>query len=131
MALLTKEAILKADDMKWEDVPVPEWGGTIRVRVLTGRERDLFDDSMVELKGKVRTMKLENIRARLVALSAIDEKGDRLFSDEDVLALGEKSALALDRVFDVCQRISGLREVDIQAMVKNSNATPSEGSTSG
>ena len=40
MTLLSKSAILCANDLQTEDVDVPEWGGTVRVRSFTGRERD-------------------------------------------------------------------------------------------
>lgn len=34
MTILTKQAILTAQDLKTEDVAVPEWGGEVRVRTL-------------------------------------------------------------------------------------------------
>ena len=47
MSLLSKTAILTANDLQTEDVEVPEWGGAVRVRSFTGRERDAFESSMV------------------------------------------------------------------------------------
>jgi len=47
MSLLSKTAILAANDLKSEDIEVPEWGGAVRVRSFTGRERDAFEASMV------------------------------------------------------------------------------------
>ena len=47
MTLLSKTAILTANDLQTEDVEVPEWGGAVRVRSFTGRERDAFESSMV------------------------------------------------------------------------------------
>ena len=35
MALLTRDEILAADDIKTEDVEVPEWGGDVRVSVMS------------------------------------------------------------------------------------------------
>ena len=35
--LLTRDAILAAADIQTETVPVPEWGGEVAVRPLTGR----------------------------------------------------------------------------------------------
>ena len=48
MGVLTREQILKADDMTTERVPVPEWGGEVLVKSLTGRQRDEFEGSMIE-----------------------------------------------------------------------------------
>lgn len=99
MALLTRDQILKAQDLPSEDVPVPEWGGTVRVRALTGAERDAFEQSIVEQRGRSARMNLQNLRAKLVALTVVDEEGNRIFSDSDAKLLGKKSALALNRVF--------------------------------
>ena len=130
MTLLTKSAILAANDLKTQDVDVPEWGGTVRVRAFTGRERDAFEASMVRGDGKDRKVDLTNMRARLVALSVVDEAGQRVFSDEEVDLLGAKSGSALDRVFAVAQELNGLSGADVEALTKNSSAAPSGGSTS-
>ena len=108
MALLGREAILGAVDLLHEDVDVPEWGGTVRVRMMTGTERDAFESGTVTRHGKKIETNLVNIRARLVALCVIDETGARLFSEADVVALAGKSGAALGRVFEACQRLNGL-----------------------
>ena len=130
MNLLTKEQILSATDYKTEDVPVPEWGGTARVRTISGRERDAFEASLSVGSGTARKVNTDNIRARLVAMCVIDEAGARLFSDSEVLKLGEKSATALDRVFTVAQRLNALSQAEVEDIAKNSEAAPSGASTS-
>ena len=50
--LLNKEQILNADDLTFEDVEVPEWGGTVRIRCLESTERDEFEQSLLDAKGK-------------------------------------------------------------------------------
>ena len=102
-----------------EDVEVPEWGGTVRVRGMTGTERDKFEAAVVEMKGKKTTMNMENFRARLAAKTIIDEDGKRLFHDSHIKALGAKSATALQRVFDVAQRLSGFSDEDVEELAKN------------
>lgn len=119
--LLTREAILQAKDLPYEDVAVPEWGGVVRVRALTGAERDRFEASIVEQRGKgAPRLNTTNIRAKLVALTVVDENGNRIFTDDDVEALGRKSAAALNRVFEVAQRLSGLTQADMEELEKNS-----------
>jgi hypothetical protein len=76
-------------------------------------------------------MNLKNIRAKLVALTVVDEEGNRIFSDSDASALGKKSAAALDRVFEVAQRLSGLRPEDVEELSKNFGSDQSEDSISG
>jgi hypothetical protein len=119
MKLLSKDAILKADDLPRQVVEVPEWGGSVMVRGLTGSERDKFEASVLVKKGKDYDVKLTDLRARLVVLSVIDEAGNRLFDDNDVAELGKKSASALNRVFEAAQRLSGLTDQDIEELEKN------------
>ena len=123
MALLTKEAILAAPDLSTERVTVPEWGGDVLVRGLSGTERDAFEQDIVQLRreGKktVTDTDLHNVRAKLVARSIVDEKGARLFEDGEIEALGRKAALALQRVFEVAQRLSGLTDEDVEELAKN------------
>ena len=110
MGLLGREQILGAVDLPTVDVDVPEWGGTVRVRMMTGVERDAFEAATITRHGKKIEQNLANIRARLVALCVVDEKGGRLFSEADAEALGKKSAAALNRVFAAAQQLNALTE---------------------
>ena len=110
---------MQADDLAHENVDVPEWGGTVRVRTLTGFERDAFEQSVITRRGKQVDMNLENLRAKLAALTIVDEDGERLFSEADVQALAQKSAAALSRVFTVAQRLNGLTNEDVEELAEN------------
>ena len=130
MAYLGKADILAAADLLYEDVPVAEWGGTVRVRGLTGRERDAFEAAVASTKGKDVKLNLQNVRARLVALSVVDADGARIFDERDIGALGEKSAQALERVFQVAMRLSGLTPTDVKDLTENLDDGQSEDSIS-
>lgn len=127
MGYLSRETIFGLDDRQYEDVTVPEWGGTVRVVGLTGIERDRMEASVV---GNGKKMNLTNFRARLCALSIVDDQGERVFADADIGALGKKSAAALDRVFSVAQRLSGLSDEDVEDLAGESEPGLSENSTS-
>ena len=49
----------------------------------------------------------------------VDEEGNQLFSEKDISALGKKSAHALDKIFEVGQRLSGITKEDVDDMSKN------------
>ena len=120
---LNKSEILSQDDLKTEDVQIPEWGGAwVRVRTLNASERDHFEASTVQRNGKKVTTNLENIRARLCLLCMIDEEGNRLFDEGDTFPLGGKSASALDRIFTVAQKLNGLRDSDVEELAGESSA---------
>ena len=126
--MLTKEQILAANDIQTETIDVPEWGGQVTVKTLTGSELDAYEVSMVG-DGKKRNM--NNIRAGLVARAIIDEYGKRMFSDSEIELLGQKSGIALDRVFSVVQKLNPKSEKDFKELEKNSGTIPGDDSISG
>ncbi len=130
-SVLTREQILAASDLRIEEVDVPEWGGSVFVRNLNGRARDRFESSRykIDANGTVEVIH-ENPRATLLALSLCNELGELLFSIADVQAIGEKNGAVLDRLFDVAQRLSGLRPKDLEEKLKNSGAAPTGNSSS-
>jgi len=117
--ILSAEEIRAARDLPVEEVDVPEWGGPVLVRGLTGRARDRYEESMLKAEGG---MSYDNVRAKLVVRCLVDKDGKRLFEDSDVEWLGEKSATALSRVFDVASRLSGLSKADVETLAKNSDS---------
>lgn len=107
--MLTRDAILAQVSLPSEMVEVPEWGGAVTVATMTGAARDEWEQSLV-----AGGRRLENVRAKLVAATVVDESGARLFSAEDAAALGRLSAAALDRVCQVAQRLNGLTSQQLE-----------------
>ena len=117
--LLTKDAILQAQDSKLEKLEVPEWGGHVFIKSMSGTERDNFEAETYVTKGKKVEFNRENFRARLLVRTLCDESGSPIFARKDIDALGAKSAKALDRCFSVSQRINGLSAEDVDELTKN------------
>jgi hypothetical protein len=124
--ILDRESILQADDLKKERLSMPEWGGDIFIRTMTGAERDAFEEEVI-VNGKADA---KNIRARLCVRVIVDEDGNRIFSDSDAEALGSKSTHALERVADVAQMLNSMTDNDVEELKKTSEAVHSENSTS-
>lgn len=131
MTLLSRDAILNAEDRQTVDVPCPEWGGTVRIRSISGTQRDAFEQSCMVGKGKDRTVNTRNARAKLVLLCAVDETGARLFSDADLSALGKKNSKPLDRLFSEAQKLCGITDEDMSELTEDFDTTQSEDSTTG
>jgi hypothetical protein len=120
--MLNKKAILAVPDIKHEEVFVPEWGGSVMVYGMTGSQRDEFESSMLEMHGTKQTVNMHDIRAKLCSLTIRDDEGRRMFDDDEVEDLGGKSATALQRIFEVAQRLSGLTPDDVKELSKNSES---------
>jgi len=122
MTFLTRDQILQANDLETRSLDVPEWGGTVRVRALTGVERDALEASAIQGKGKNRDVNLTNFRAKLCARAIVDEQGKRIFEDADIAALGRKSSGALSKVYNLAAELSGISDADVDELTKNSES---------
>ncbi|MFP3890982.1 hypothetical protein [uncultured Ralstonia sp.] len=128
---LSKDQILGASDLPNQTVPVPEWGGDVIIRTMTGAARDAYEASMVVFKDGQRVADLTNMRAKLVAATLVDDTGRLLFTAaEEVEALAAKSASVLERLFRVAQDLNGMGAASVEQAQKNSNAAPSGASPS-
>lgn len=129
---LSAEDILKQTELPHVDVEVPEWGGTVRIRSLNGRERDEMEAAVIVYDEHGREGRdLTNIRSKLIAKCVINpDTGERMFTDAQAHALGELSAAALERLFDAINSISGMGDGAVEEAVANFGDAPSGRSTS-
>jgi len=121
-----KAAILGATDIVSEAVTVPEWGGlTVWVKTLTGKERDAYESDLIIMGRKGQTkFNMSNMRAKLLARCLVSEDGKRLFGDDEVEILGQRSAAAIQRLFAIAQRLNALTNDDVDELEKNSVSNP-------
>ena len=120
---VTKDSIL-AHRAAVTPVEVPEWGGTVYVRVMSGTERDAYEDETFKLNGKAVELNRKNARARLLVRCIVDEGGARLFGEADADALGAQPADVVDRVYAVAQRVNGFTAADVDELEKKSDSAP-------
>ena len=126
LVALSREAILQADDIEIRKVEIPEWGGYVYVRGMTGKERDDYEASLVKQRGRDTQVNMRNARAKLVVLCAVDEQGNKLFSEGDIAKISRKSAKAIDRIFTVARELSGITEDDMEELTENFDETDTD-----
>jgi len=120
---LDRKSILAADDVRKEKVHVPEWKGDVFLRVLTGTDRDRFEESYADQKMKA-------FRIRFLLLALCDEDGERLFSDDESDILGKKSSVVINRLFETGWKLNAFTQEAVDALGEDSVTAPSGGSTS-
>ena len=120
MTLLSRDSILSASDITYDVVPCPEWGGDVRVKSLSGHERDTFETTMDDADGVRR-----DVRAKLAIAGCVDASDAPLFTAPDVEALSAKNAAPLDRIFDRVRELSGMTPKAVAGLEKNSDAAAS------
>lgn len=127
--LLTREAILAADDLKRELISVPEWGGDFYLRTLTAGERERWESLYLNRKGDEGQVK-QFIQASLVALTAVDEAGNHLFTEADIPALNNKSSHVLLKVASKALELNRVGGQEVEELGKNSETTLDDASPS-
>ncbi|HEY1723959.1 MAG TPA: hypothetical protein VGF89_00945 [Steroidobacteraceae bacterium] len=119
MTLATREQLLRAQQQKFVDVPCPEIGEDVVVRVglWTGAQRDAFEAALSDRK-ELGTLR-ENARAVMVVHSALDEQGNRMFSDADLQVLSTLPWSLLDRIANASGKLNGVGPGQDEAAAKN------------
>lgn len=121
---LSKTAILAAKDVRLSGaIPVPEWGGDVFVKTLSGLERDAFEESYSE-------QKMKSFRVRFLVLTLCDDSGERLFADGDVESLGKKSSVVINRLFEKAWSHNAFTTEAVESLGKDSPSDQSAGSIS-
>jgi hypothetical protein len=113
---LSKDQILSVNDRPTETVDVPEWGGSVILRTMSGLERNDYDASNMKRVGDSYEADTSNMYAKLLSRCLIDEDGKPLFTEADFGRLGTKSAKVLSRLFDKASAMNGLgRNAEVEA----------------
>jgi len=119
MADVTRAAIAAYKGKAPEAVDVPEWGGTVYVRIMSGSERDSFEAETYKLNGKNVELNRQNFRARLLTRTLCAADATPLYTASDADELGKQPADILDRLATVASRINGMTAKDVEELAKN------------
>jgi hypothetical protein len=105
--------VQEANDVKYDEVPVPEWGEdgndpdlALRIRSLTARELITF----TSLKGENQKQAI----VRGLIMSAVDEQGERIFDESDIKWLMGKNVSVLHRIQDAILVLNGMKQKPVQ-----------------
>lgn len=113
MAILTKSAILAAEDFQYALVSCPEWGGEVRVRGLTAADQAYIAKLSNQDKKEALTL---NVFIRGV----VDDNGERVFTNADVEDLKKRSYAVVERVAKKIIELTSPGDADtVDALKKN------------
>jgi hypothetical protein len=126
VTVVTKEMFLRSYKPPVEDVPLPEIGPgvVIRVRGMTTRERSDFERQFMSKSGERIPGRTQEMRERLLVWACVDENNVPLFSMSDIRAIGEQNSVVTERIVDVAQRLCGMGKINVEEIEKNSEETP-------
>ena len=114
---LTAADILQAEDFVFEDISIPEWGGTVRIRSLSGAQR-------ATLK-KAIDAGTETADEMICVMCMVDDDGNRIFNSSQIEALRKKNTKAITRIAKRALVISGMIDPAkaVEEAKKNSGET--------
>jgi hypothetical protein len=114
MKLLSKNDIIQAEDVVFEYVDVPEWGGKVKLYAMSLSEHIGFE----KLKATDGSINGEQI-VFVLSNGIRDEDGNKLFTKEDAKALLKKNTSVVSRLFMRCAELSKVSTPDSEKMEKN------------
>lgn len=116
MELLNKEQIFTAKDKPYKDVEIKEWGGVVRISTMS-----IVDREEIEMiaTSEDRDLSRRNLRLRFLIASIVDEKGDLMFTLDDMESLQYRSAKVVDKLFAISQALNGITDEDVDELAKN------------
>lgn len=120
---LTRKDIESAQDIPTEMVSVPEWGGEVRIRKMTGEDRGLWDTHIAKSSKDGQVVDQRDVYAYHCALVMVDESGNRLYDPHkpaEIALLKSKSWTAIQRVYDASRKFSWLDRTSFEEAEKNS-----------
>lgn len=114
-----RDKILQAKDIPVESIEVPEWGVTIEVRGMTGKQRSDMIAATLDKSGKPIT---GAIYPQLLSRCLYDpETQEPIFTSSDADQISEKSGHILERLARIASRLSGVSEESLETAEKNSD----------
>lgn len=108
MPSLTKSAIHQAQDITYQRVETPEWGGYVIAKALNGSERHAVEQYAAFQEGAIVRIDAAKLRLIAVITGTVDDDLKPIFTLDDTDWLNTKSAAALERVAASVLSQSGL-----------------------
>ena len=111
-----KDSIIQSQDLPLTKVEVPEWNCTVYLRTMNGFERDSYGRASWDYDNdKVNP----NIQSMLLVRCICDEKGERIFVDNDVELLAKKNAMVLERLYLLADKLNCVTKQSVDDLAKN------------
>ncbi len=127
---LNKSQIRSANDKRFTEVEVPEWGGSVRLGSFSAQIREELEMAMLARRNG-DSMDVRGYRVQVVLAAAVDDAGSRLFTEDDATWLSDKDGVVLDRLADAALEHNGMGEDAAKAAQGNSGGEPGGASSTG
>lgn len=117
--LLQKNEIFAAQDIEVKSVEVPEWKGSVGLKLMNGLERDEYEQFVMDRSDK-GSKDLKGVRVELLIRTLCNEEGVLVFDRKDIAELNKKSANAINTLFEEAAKVNGIVQGYVEDAEKNS-----------
>lgn len=117
MKILTAEDIWAAKDIEERTVPVPQWGGAVRIRTLSQKQSAELRRKATRINPATKQSELDN--EALEELLFIEGVVEPKFSITDYGRLGDKSMAAMTLVLKAIMDASGFSSESVNEATKS------------
>lgn len=118
--ITTAADILAIQDRK-TTIPlyVKAWGREVLLRDPSAADRDEWEVFATNNRGQYALW-----RAKVAQILLCDAAGRRLFTEKQLAEIGEKSAAAVNEIWEVGVKLFSVTDQEIEELEKNSDASP-------
>lgn len=116
---MKREQLEAIADTTIEDLEIPEWNCTVKIRSLSTREQLTLADEAEKAKDKNLVEKAEITQLKAIILGVLDDDGQPLFTEDHYDWLLSRPPKILKRLSDAISRVSGLGEEAQNELAKN------------
>ena len=110
------ERIKAVKDLPSTELFVKEWDMPVWVRAMDAKERA---DLEKRFHGRTPDSDPADFRTTLIALTVLDENGERAFTLDDIAWLKDKNAAAIESIFAVACEKNAFTKRDVEELQKN------------
>lgn len=131
-ALLGRDAILKATasaSRATKDIPIPELGGRVRVREMSGSLRNALEAAMVNVRNVGDSKQLDKTLAQIITSCVVDDTGHPILRETDARRIVSHNPRAAFRLREAIFDISALDQDDLEELAEGFGDDQSSDST--
>ncbi len=124
--IASRDALLGFCKRRYKDITIA--GLDLRIQSLSEREKSQFEVETLTSKGDMVMDKLKLAKVRLMVLCLVEDDNTPMFAESDYNRLQDMDGAVVSKIYDDCRKHCGFEDGDIEGLVKNFDATPSDAS---
>lgn len=116
----TRDEVLSGSlETPWEQIDIPEWDGTFKLRPLTGAQAEEIQLLAEQALSTGNYLCLRGMRGKVATWVVCDMDSEQFFKPDDAPKLTAKYNAVLTRIWGIVKVQNGLESKEAEAIEKN------------